>query len=615
MAETLIPDGSTDFSGGMNAALSANAIGDNQYFTGINVSCQKNSLTPRWAHKQVSLDWSFAGDYTRASNYKVSFEQVFKEGKFQAFIPYSIGPDKFVIYIVSGFIFIINLATLEVQVLNKTDQLNVYADRINWSNAGEYLVIFDFPNLPFILEGIQIARADPANNEVPISVLGAYNQNRLCIANAGIDWTAGDPSGSVAAPEAPITFNEVLTPSSPYVGDVYQIPTANKNNDVITAMGFLQVLDTSTGIGPLLVATNSAIYSYRTDLPRALWQGGTSGAVFGSVLLYSAGIVGPRALANVGSDIIFVSGDGQVRALSMARNEQKLWGNSPVSREVNNFLSLIDPDLARVSVVAHHLNKIFITCNPHRVNAFSSEGVLQTDYVNSGIVVLELDNTASLNRQAPPVWAGVWTGIHYMDFTVVNNTLYCAAKHNNQNCLFIIDPASQGDFVDGKHRDVRSVLVTKEYVFTDPTTNKALHSADLGLKNVKGKIHIGVDYLPSSTETAFHWKDVYFDAPVEQCEVLPMYPNGGQAQGIRDLNIGGVSDSECIPGSRDLSYVFKGVQLRLIITGTGWEIEYVKAKALQIPQTETNPYCNKDSGEFVPAQCFDTWFIPSNDDC
>lgn len=612
----LLPDGTTDFSGGQNAAVKPDQIGANQFFTGVNVSTEKGVLVPRWGIEEQVLDWSIAGNYTQQTGLEIPFEEVFNRGKNQAIITYSIGPDKYVIYIVGGFFFLIDSHSLIVTVLNPTDPVNPDADRINWSNAGIYLVIYDFPNVPFILEGITTRRSDPTVNEVPVSVLGAYNQNRLCIANAGIDWTAGDPAGSIAAPDAPITFIEVNTGGSPYVGDVYQVPTANRNNDVITAMGFLQVLDKSTEIGPLLVSTAKAIYHYRTDLPRSLWQGGTADYVFGSVLLYSAGIIAQRAFINVNSDIIFKSSDGQVRALSMARNEQRLWGNSPISKEVSNFLELIDIDLGKFSTVSYFKNKIFVTCNPHRTTAVSPEGIEQTDYINGGVVVIEADNIATLsNPNVAPVWAGLWTGVRFVDFADVDGEMYISAKDGGRNKLYKFTPERTYDVIEGKKRVIRSVIETKAYAHTDNTKNKKLHHVELGLNELKGEVKLDIYYKPSTYENYLFWKTAEFSAPFEQCEAFPEFPNGLAMQGIRDFNSGGVIIEECDESSKLLLYVFKDVQLRLILTGEHWELNYIKVMALLAEESQTDPYCKKKKAVRIGKECFDYWYIPSLDNC
>lgn len=612
--ERILPDGTTDFSGGQNAAIEPDQLPNNQFHIGVNISVERACVSPRWGIVEQPLDFTPAGDYTRASGFKVPFEEVFLGGKFQGFAPYSIGPDYFNLYIVSGFIFIINLQDFTVDVLNKTDQLNVNADRVNWSNAGEFFVIYDWPNNPFILDGIQIRRADPTKFEVPVSVLGAYNQNRLCIANAGIDWTAGDPAGSPATPDAPITFIEVLTPSTGYTGDVYQLPTAVKNNDVITAMGFLQVLDKSTEIGSLIVASANSIYSYPTFLPRVQWQGGNDGRVFGSILL-NTGIAGQRAQTNVNSDFIFLNPEGQLYSVAMARDEFRQWSNSPISREVENFLGAEDAALSFVAACGHFKNKIFCTCNPYRVDVVSSEGVPQTDFVSSGVVVIETDNRAGLTNKKPPVWAGVWTGVQFMDMAENNKIFYVAAKHNNRNGLFIFDPLRTYDFIDGKPRDVRSVLVTKEYENTDGTVNKELNSLDLGFRDIEEKLNITVHYKPDTSGIYNIWREnICFMAPVEQCDALPKFPNGLTPQGVRDMNIGGVDPDVCNIGTDEYMHVYKGVQLRLIITGRNWKLKYLKLRGLVLPENILDFYCNEDcKGVPIPVDCFDIWEIPKGD--
>lgn len=612
MPEPLLYDGTLNFAGGQNAGLEPNLIADNQYALGINVTAENGSLRPRWGLIHLDkLDWSQAGLYTRKSGFKVAFEQVFNSGRFQAFIPYSIGPDYYIIYVVSGFIFLINTQTFIVKVLNPTDPVNVNANRVNWSSAGPFLVIFDFPNVPFILDGIMIRRSDPQKDEVPVSVLGTHNQNRLAIANAGIDWTAGDPAGNPLTPDAPITFTEINLNSSPFVGDVYQVPTANQNNDNITAMGFLQVLDQSTQIGSLLVATQHSIYSYPTFLPRDQWQGNATNPtnVFGSLLL-STGIAGQRAQVNVNSDFIFLSPEGKVYALTMARDDQYRWSNGPISREVQNFLIYIDPSLVEVSVAAKFKNKIFITCNPHRVVASNAEGNIQYDFVNSGCVVIETDNMASLGNKTPPTWAGAWTGVGFLDMVENNNTFYVAAKIDGKNSLLIWDPKQTYDVINGKVRNIRSVVQTKQYDNKDGTLNKEIHSLDLGLRKVKEKLKFSVEYRPDVLENFTFWSDGEYTAPVTQCKAFPLFPNGLQSQGIRDLNIGGVSGKDCNPASQDQLRWYKAVQIQVTLEARDWSLKYIKLKSKAAPQSDLNPYCNDNPGVPVPSKCFNIWAIP-----
>lgn len=610
MAAPIIPDGTISFKGGQNSAIEPEDIGPDQYYLGVNVSCQTGALGPRWGIEDIPLDFSATGDFRRATGSTIPFQQVFEDGRFQAFIPYSIGPDYYNIYVVSGYIFIINLFDRTVQVLNPLDPVNVDADRINWSNAAEYLVIFDFPNRPFIMEGIQIRRSDPAASEVPVSVLGAYNQNRLMIANAGLAWTAGDPVGSTAAPDAPITFLEILTPSSPYVADVYEVPTAVKNNTFITAMGFLHVLDKSTEIGSLLVSTADAIYQYPTYLPRSQWQGGTGDAVFGSILL-SQGIAGQRAQTNVNSDFFFKSTDQQVYTFTMARNQQYRWANSAISREVNKFLEKGDKELERVAVAAFFMNNIFFSCYPYRVDCVSAEGDPQLDYVNRGLVVIEAASAASIGGEQTPVWPGVWTGVEFTDIAENGGVLYITGKYLGKNRLFVMDPTKTYDVLEGVKTDIRCVVETREYINEDLTTNKEIQSLDLGMREMREKVTVDVSYRSDVNATYFPWRNFDYYVPVEQCSGFPEFPNGLNPQGIRDLNLGGVSQQECDPSNKVPPQTYKALQLRLVIKGRDWKLKYIKLKAVAKPQPET-VNCVKESGP-VKAQCFNLWEIPNGD--
>ena len=151
---------------------------------------------------------------------------MFRSGKFQVQAAYNVGSDQYQLVVVSGYIFLINQVTYEVTFvpIQGGSTLNENTPRLNHAPADKYYVIHDYPNFPVILEGITARRADPAKDEIPVSVGGAYNQNRYFIYNAGNEYTAGDPTGSLAAPQAPITFLEVETPGSPVFGEIFALP-------------------------------------------------------------------------------------------------------------------------------------------------------------------------------------------------------------------------------------------------------------------------------------------------------------------------------------------------------------------------------------------------------
>lgn len=605
MANQTTSDGTFDFSGGSNAAFDAGKIPENCFELGINISSRKAVISPRWGWEQLTLNFTVAGQYTRKNKSTISYQNLFKEGRFQALFPYSIGTNYYIGVVVSGLVYLIEQKTLEVTVLNASDPLYIQHQRVNWSNAGKFFALFDFPNYPLILDGLSVRRANPGNSEIPVSELGAYNQNRLFISNAGIDFTAGDPTGSLSAPDAPITFKEIQQASSPFVGESYQLPTSNLS-DRITAMGFLQVIDTSTGIGPLLVATDRSIYSFASQNPRANWL--TSN--FGTVVLANSGIAGQRAQVNVNSDLIFRSADAQIRALSMSRNESRRWSNAPISNEIETINIFRDKDLIKYGTLSYHKDKVFVAINPYRVKAKDLDGKDIVDIAHGGFAVLELSNSASLTAQANPTWAGLWTGVRPMDMIENNGEAFVISKDEaGINVLYKVRPDKTYDIRDGKQVNFRSRIYTREYDWKSVLVKKELVSLKLQLNDIEDSLKVSTYYRPGHGSRYAKWKDYEFEAPVRQCKP-GLDARGFLPQSVRDVLLGSVDNDHCEGTARELYNIVRSAQIRVDITGRNWKIKGIEVVATSHPdQDQLLVDCDKAVPVPVTADCNDDWDI------
>lgn len=613
MADFII-DGNTTFVAGQDASKAADKVGEGAYYSGINVSTEFGSLTPRWGIEEVALEHRDESLEVSAYN-EVPYEDLFSSGRFQASIPYSVGSQFYYLNVISGIIYATNVDTLETFVIPIDDGSRISEDhrRVNWSAAGRYLTIFDWPARPVILEGLEARRSSEENEEIPVSVLGAFNQNRLFIANAGNEFTAGDPVGSAATPDAPITFQEVLTSGSPYFGQVFQLNT-NYNNDAITAMTFLQQIDTSTGIGPLLISTDRAIYSYQSQNPRADWE--TSR--FGSLFTYPQGIAGQRAFTNVNADLFFMSPDGQVRTASVARSEQQKWSRIPISREVGNWLVVRDQSLVCYSVLSYHQNKIFVTCNPFRVPCKGIDGRPLLDVAFGGFAVLETDNIANLTAQAPPAWAGLWTGVRPMGLALVNDTLFITAKDGQSNKVYKFTPDRTVDLINGEYRNIRSRIYTREYNFKQENSLKSIRQFHAKIESIKGEFTFDVKYRPGHAANFVDWRTFKHNAPFETCGVPSSEEvNGFAGHEFRDFILGSPSEDACNEVSKDTYNDFHTMQLMLTITGRYWELDNLMISATVAPQNKTEALCEDriDQDVVVSKQCSDDWAISGEDKC
>lgn len=615
MVDTL-DDGMVSFSGGQDASKDPEKTPANAYYSGINVTTESGNLRPRWGVSQKKLTFPEGGLQVYPSMRTMSWESIFHGGKYQAQIPYSVGSEFYQIIIISGVMFLVNQETWEVTILElpEGDGLDPVALRYNWSPAAKYLVIFDFPSYPVIVEGLTVRRADPTNDEVPVSVLGTYNQNRLAIGNAGNQFTLGDPAGSLATPDAPITFTEIQTPASPYFGQIFDLST-NYNNDPITAMTFLQVTDTSTGIGPLLVSTPKAIYSYMTQQPRSAWENGQ----FGTNFVFNEGIAGPQAFDHVGSDVFFTGSDAQVRSLSMSRNEQGKWSKVPMSREVRNWIGTPEQDLIPYSVVGYFQNKIFVTVNPFRILVTGLNNEPVVDVAFGGFAVLETDNLSNLTSQSQPSWAGLWTGFRPMSFCENDTRAFFISKDETAtNQLYEFLPQQTYDTVQNNEiRLIRSRIYTRAFNFNSPFTTKSLHSLDFGISGVRGKFKLDVEYRPLHAENYVPFQSFKHEAPWRACTT----PRGCEVNGFAphaflSVNMGAPNDNTvCDPATKTLYYMFRKVQFKITIEGIDWRINEFLARSTPVAQSNFDNTCQNYGITPVCQQCNDDWAIPEISRC
>lgn len=610
----LLVAGSNDFLGGQDSSKIPDRIAENCYYAGINVSVRRGSLQPRWAFCRRAIDFP-SGYVLDAYRKKRTYRNVFEASKFQAVAPYFVGNTPYMILVLAGQIWALNPETyLLFQIpIEDGSVLNTRVSRINWSPAGKYLVLYDFPSFPVILDGLNARRADPRSMEIPAAVIGAFNENRLFVANNASEFTGGDPVGSFATLGAPITFEEVMTIGSPYYGQIFQLPT-NDHNDPITFMGFLQVTDTSTGIGPLLIGTNRSIYSFGTHNPRAAWENGP----FGTIVCYNAGVAGSRALCNVNSDAFFIADDGWVRSFSMSRDEQHRWARVPISRETEPWFKYWDRSLARFAFVSYFKNKVFFAVNPYRVPVVDYTSSFPiSDYAFGGMVVMELDNLTSFGAPSKPTWAGLWTGVRPMDMCVIGDRAFVISKDEGVNQLYEINPDLNYDTADDKVRQIRSRVYTREYDFQTPFENKELHSIDFNFDTLEGDFKIDIKYKPSHSHKFLPWTSFSHYAPWRTCEVPDgCYLNGYAPHHIRDFTLSAPSSNDCSPITNDFYRVFRKVQLMITLEGKYWEIHELRMKAIPRPKPEVQTLCEPYPVTPLCAQCIDDdWEVPPFESC
>lgn len=610
----MVSDVTADFSGGQDAYHDPSKIAKNMYAKGVNVSTKGGILSPR--DGLTEREPIFSVDFVETSfRYRKYLKDLFTTGKFQAAANYTSSGVDYIVFVISGYILRYSIATKKLEFLSKTIKLNQFARRINWTSAGDYLVFYDFPDFPIHIKGNTVERSNPDNMqgsnrqpEVPISNMGELVNGRLHVANTERAWISGDPTGSQATPNAPITFTEVLEPFQDYTGDSYSLSTKNAG-ETISAIGFIQSLDTSTGIGPLIIATKNAVYYFRVDEPRSTW----SQIKFGGVLLFNVGVSNDRAMINVNSDLILVSGSGKVHALSTARNDAQKWANIAISREVENYLKYRDPDLINISFAGYFNNKIYISANPYRTKAYTSDNKPVADYAHAGMVVLSTDNVASLNAQGTPVWEGLHTAPYFRPLDIItigNDRAFVIAKNeSNHNCIYEIIPGQTFDVVKGKEVAIVSIVYTREYDFETPVTPKNEKAIVMCLNDIQGSLELLVESRAEHSQNFKFFNKFKHNAPYKQCNKIT-YPMGLSKHSFKDLILGAPDPNtrdNCDYVSGNLLSYFNAVQLRITIKARDWKIKNILLNAILVNKPHLNNTCDNYLEVAIPAQATPDW--------
>jgi hypothetical protein len=577
-------DGQLSFEGGQNSGLTPDKIGKNQFERGVNVSTHNGSLQPRPRFRNISVRV-----LTEGTEAGLSYQEIFDKGKFQGERVFLADQRSFTITVRSGIIFKVDYLKGIATVLRTTtdDRIALRHRRVPIKQAGEYMVIWDWPNMPVVIEKDSARRSNWENTdsqglpqpEVPQSRLGVFVQSRLWVANGTNEFTAGDFVGDVTKPEAPITFAEVFTSNAPYVGQVFNLGFGFGNTK-ISAMGFISSRNSqskvqATKFGPLYVATRKSIHLYNAELPRADWLQTT----FGTIELWGTGIVGERAHDIIGSDIIFQDNRGNLHSFTKNQNDERSgWATTVISREVDDWLYTVNKEYLDIGFVTYFDRLVLAGARPIRIPMKGYRGQLIYDYAHEGMVALELDNVSTITSPASPSWAGLWTGMRPMEALAVDDKLYVVSKDlDGFNRTYLMDEEAQFDEWKGIYRKPKGRVYLRSFNHEQPFTDKFETSADVNLGNVRSDLNLKLYRKPLHATAFTLWGEYdYVQKCTDMCDFEQLAPNA--PIGYRVLAFGDPLKTGCNTVTGESEQYYRETQLMLEFEGGDWRIDRVKLK-------------------------------------
>lgn len=588
-------DGTIDFSGGQNSGLTEDRIAKNQFYKGLNTSCKNGSIQPRprLCHTPVTV-------VTEGTEAGMTYQRIFDLGKFQGERTFRSDDRSYTISVRGGLIFKIDYKRGKATVLRHgdDDRISSLYRRVDIQPAGRFMVVFDWPNMPVIIDGDDAYRSNfyatdekgVPTPQIPQSLLGVFVQSRFWVANSTNEFTAGDPTGDITTPDAAITFFEVYGQQAAYTQQAFNLG-AGFGNLSITAMGFLSSRNQQSRVqatiyGPLYVATKHSVHVYNAELPREQWGQTT----FGRVELYGTGIVGQRAHTIIGSDVMFQSPAGSIHSLSKNQNDERSgWATTIISREVDDWLIPADKGYLDIGFLTFHNKLVLAGAKPIRIPQRGYRGQVTYDYAHEGMVALELDNVSGISTPASPVWAGLWTGVRPMDALVVDRDVYVVSKDvDGYNRTYLIDREAVYDTCNYQRRRVRGRIYLRAYDCEQPFVDKTEHSLDVNLANVIGDLDLRAYRKPLNAEIFGKWGEYnYKEACTDECNTDgTLAPNA--PVGYRVLSFGDPVEQPCNPANGEPSSTFRELQVMLEFEAGDFRIDKVKLKSEALDEADSD---------------------------
>lgn len=483
--------------------------------------------------------------------------------------------------------------------------------------AENYVIVCNAPQRTIIFDGT-VARQSAISGEIPPCVFGTYGWGRIWVTlQDRRTFAAGDlvygPSGSpsLGYRDAILKFteNDFLNE-----GGNFGVPF---NAGLITSMQFLATQDTSLGVGVLLVGTTNMVFSVNAPVDRTTWK--NLEFPIQTVSLLDYGPTGPRFPVSVNGDMWYRSPDG-IRSFIVARREITTWGNTPVSREVDEVLSFDTKSLLYFGSSVLFDNKLFATASPY---------VTDTGVTHRGVVCLNFDLISSLRGKTPPAWEGIQTGLPILQIlkgTVDSvERMFAFVESSGDVQLWEFLPVATNNYYDTyttvtddsrtiTRTSIQPYLETRSCDFTSPFVPKILNMGEVFMDELVDTVTLVIKFRPDQYPTWVTWSTISICANVSQCSLTPPGPFSCTVWAQRAKQYAArvtipMPSESCntiasIPLNRGHEF-----QFRLELTG---HARIRKFRAQAIPQMqETEGICPAEQECKTFEACSDDWFTYS----
>lgn len=503
-----IYDGFSELEGGVDAGRRANVINPNQVVSAENIVFRGGKARTRPGislltevfknpNNSYNPNGSYAGDDVVVVGQEAS--TIYKEGVFQGAVYFSPHSKEFqyILAMIGGRLFKVvpKETTVEITEISLPYRNRSTPTRAYMIQADKYIIIQDGESLPIIFDGSTARRAE--KDEVFVGTIMAYGMGRIVVVKKN-DIFFGDLYGSKEGDDPADSIIKFTETTFLNEGFPAAISTALGS---ITAAAFVPQLDTSTGLGELLVFTSRGAASFFLSLQRENWKQ----SQFQKVALMTTGVRGWRSISIVNEDLFFRADDGE-RSFRQARAEPGGWHHLPLSTNVSQWFGVDTPKLLEYANSIYFDNRIIMTCTP-----IWNRGRMY----HNGLIVLDFDILSSFGVTNNPAWNGHWSGVKTTQLVVgtfdgKKRAFAFGLDEDDENILHEITTDQKQDYT-GK---IPWELVTRSFDFSrgessSPFIEKELYGGDVWLNNTTDPDStLAITYRPDGYDNWLEWGDI-----------------------------------------------------------------------------------------------------------
>jgi len=492
---------------------------------------------------------------------------------------------------------------------------NQNADYVDMFQGDDYSLFITPGQKTLFFDGSTVSISDITASQIPSGSIGTFAWGRNWVAQVdrqtfiASDLT-GDPSGSPALLYKDavlfVTENNILNG-----GGAFSIPAQSGK---ITAMTSLSELDTSLGIGPVLVGTSQRVYSVQAPVDRTTWQ--NLSYPIQSVAIDGSGPVGPDNHCKTNSDWWFRSLDGYRSFIAARQDFGYTDGKTPQSFEVSPILEKDNQKFLFFGSMINFGNRIYGTVSPF----LTKYGV-----AHSGFISLNLDPVSTMSQKGKPAWESLNTGLNVLRLVSVNDNgtirgFALALNGSNGIDLWELSDSdldtddvlvSGSSFSNMGYIQIQSVIETRSMTFGDETTQKKGITSELYLDQISDQVTVKLYLRPDQYPGWVLWDTQTICSNNKQC-VFPtdcsIFQESSQQYAARIMFKRPPETPNPISG-KPMDRFYK-LQCRMEITGS-CEVQMFKVHA-KWERQKMEGEAPKNSGCTTVAICEKPWYSYSS---